>query len=234
MRLDHYLKENNFFPSREKAKEAILNGWVLIDQKIVKKPSYEVSNESIKVISNHTYVSRSALKLKEALDHFNLDFKDQTVLDIGASTGGFTQVALEYKAFKVYALDVGHDQLSETLKNDERVVSLENTHFLDTKKEDFDPIDTVLCDVSFISSIKILEHLKNYFNPKVCLVLFKPQFESHQRLKNPVIKNPKLYQKILDEYIKEINRLNYQVIGSFQTLKGKQGNQERLFYLRPL
>jgi 23S rRNA (cytidine1920-2'-O)/16S rRNA (cytidine1409-2'-O)-methyltransferase len=234
MRLDHYLKEHGFFSSREKAKEAILNGFVLIDQKMVKKPSYEISNESIEVISKYNYVSRSAMKLKEALDYFSLDFKDQTLLDIGASTGGFSQVALEYQAKKVYALDVGHDQLAEILKNDERIISIENTHFLHTQKEDFDSIDTILCDVSFISSIKILEHVKNQFNPDRCLVLFKPQFESHKKLKNPVIKNPKQYQKILDEYIQEIKRLDFQIIGSFQTLKGKQGNQERLFYLRPL
>ena len=234
MRLDQALKEKGLFESREKAKEAILNGVIQLDGKTIKKPAYDYDGEMIELINHQAYVSRSALKLKEAFDHFKIALYDQVVLDIGASTGGFTQIALEYGAKKVYALDVGMNQLHEILKNDSRVISLEGQHFLESKSSDFEAIDIMLCDVSFISSIKILSHIKESFNPTHLFILFKPQFEANQRLKNPVIKDPKLYQKILNAYEDNIHQLEYEIIGSIQTIKGKQGNQERLYYLRPL
>lgn len=234
MRLDHYLKESNAYSSREKAKEAILKGMVLINGKPIKKPAFDYQNEPLEIIEETQYVSRSALKLKEAFHVFNIDLSNHVVVDIGASTGGFTEVALEFGAKKVYALDVGHDQLDERLRKDARVESLEGLHFLKTSGSDFQHIDTILCDVSFISSIKILAHIKDHFHPKQLFILFKPQFESQKRLKNPVIKNPKEYEKILKGYIQEIQDLNYHIEGSINTLKGKQGNQEKIFYLRPL
>lgn len=232
MRLDQALKTKGFFSSREKAKDAILDYKVRVNGIVITKPSYVIENETIEVIEASHYVSRSAWKLKAALDFFQMRLDDHTVLDIGSSTGGFTQVALEYGAKKIYALDVGTHQLAESLRADSRVISLENTHFLKINPNTFDPLDTIVCDVSFISSLKILDHIKKYYKVKHVWVLFKPQFEANKPLKNPVIKDKKVYQKIQENYESHIKELNFKIIGAVETLKGKEGNQERMYYLR--
>ena len=121
-RLDIYLVKNNYVPSRSKAAELIHNGKVLINNKVILKPSFDVSDEDqIKILNNEVlkYVSRGGLKLEKAIDYFNLNLKDKVILDIGASTGGFTDCALKYNAKKVYSLDVGTNQLHDSLNIDE-------------------------------------------------------------------------------------------------------------------
>ena len=140
-RLDVYLLNTSLAPSRSKAAQLINNGSIFVNGKMINKPSFLVDeNDDIKIVENDIlkYVSRGGLKLEKALNVFNIDVKGLTILDIGSSTGGFTDCLLQNNAKKVYALDVGSDQLHPTLKQDERVVSLENTNFKDVNKEMFD------------------------------------------------------------------------------------------------
>ena len=159
MRLDKYLLLNNYFNSRNKAHMAILNKAIFVNDKLVTKPSYDVLESDIITIKNENilpYVSRGGLKLEGAINSFNLDFNGKTVLDIGASTGGFTDCALKHGAKLVYAVDVGHDQLATELKNDKRVVSLEDTNILSLPTFP-EKIDIVLLDCSFVSITNLLD-----------------------------------------------------------------------------
>lgn len=229
MRLDQALKAHHFYTSREKAQAAILAGQVKMGGIVVKKPSTVYDGSILECAPDHVYVSRSAHKLKAALDAFGMTLEGWTVLDIGASTGGFTEVALEYGAKHVTAIDVGTDQLVPHLKNDSRVTSREQTHIL--KVVALDPVDLILIDVSFISSLKVLAHLKTITTVKHVLVLFKPQFETDQKLKYPVIKNVKFRAKIQAHYESECQKMGYRIEQQFIPIKGKEGNQEVMYQL---
>ena len=140
IRLDICLVNKNIVPSRSKASELIHNGKVTVNGKVIVKPSFEVlESDNISLLENELlkFVSRGGLKLEKALNYFNINIKDFIILDIGASTGGFTDCALKHNAKKVYSLDVGTDQLHESLKNDSRVISLENTNFKDVDSSMF-------------------------------------------------------------------------------------------------
>ena len=159
-RLDVYLKDH--FKTRTKAQDAIKEGRIKVNDIVIRKPGFDVSENDTVYIEpiSQEYVSRAAYKLLAAFDAFQIDTKDQVVLDIGASTGGFTQVCLDHGAKKVYALDVGHLQLDADLEKDERIVKMEgyNARHIDSK--DFkENIDFICMDVSFISSKTILEAL---------------------------------------------------------------------------
>lgn len=229
MRLDQALKAFGHYTSREKAQAAIIAGQVKMGGQVVKKPSTLYDGSSLECAPDHVYVSRSALKLKAALDAFGMSFSGLSVLDIGASTGGFTEVALEYGAKHVTAIDVGTDQLVPHLKNDPRVTSREHTHIL--KVESLEPVDVILIDVSFISSLKVLTHLKTMTTVNTVLVLFKPQFETAQKLKHPVIKNAKFLAKIKAHYESECQKMGYQIVNQYIPIKGKEGNQETMYHL---
>lgn len=229
MRLDQVLKAEGFYTSREKAQAAIIAGHVQMGGRVILKPSTLYDGSEITCMKDHVYVSRSALKLKGALDAFELTLKDKTVLDIGASTGGFTEVALEYGASHVTALDVGTEQLVPQLRSNPKVTSLEKTHILKVKS--LEAFDLVVIDVSFISSLKVLDHLKKIMPVNDVLVLFKPQFETDQKLKHPVIKNAKFHSKIQSHYEAECQRMGYQILNRFNPIKGKEGNQETMYHL---
>ncbi len=183
-RIDVLLVQNGYFDSREKAKRAIMAGIVIVNNKRIEKagelikidkdPEIRIKGEQLK------YVSRGGLKLEKAVEVFNLDINDKLVLDIGASTGGFTDCALQNGAKFVYALDVGTNQLAYKLREDKRVKSLENTHVKDLGFEmlDGNMIDVIVMDVSFISIRKILPDLGRYLKEDGRLMaLIKPQFE---------------------------------------------------------
>jgi len=231
MRLDQYLKEAGYYPSRQKAQAAIQAGHVSLDGTVVKKASTPYEGARITCQQGPSYVSRSALKLKGALDAWGLSLKGLSGLDVGASTGGFTEVALEYGAIKMVAVDVGTDQLAPRLKGDDRVISMEKTHIL--KLTHLDPVDFIVIDVSFISSLKVLAHLKTITSFKWILVLFKPQFEAGEKLKSPVVKSPKLYQKIQTSYERQVVALGYTIHHRYTPIKGKEGNQEIMYHLEP-
>lgn len=234
MRLDKYLYEKGYVQSRNKACEMIKEGFVKVDKKIVKKCSYEVDEDSIvEVEKESVYVSRAALKLKNFLQKNSIDLKDKIALDIGASTGGFTQVLLEYGVKKVYALDVGESQLHKSLKNDKRVINLEKTDIRDfyiDKK-----FDIVTCDVSFISIRKILKDIDR-LSKDLIIVLFKPQFEvgkDVKRDKKGVVLDKEAILKSMREFEKETEKFGWKLISKEKSsVKGKEGNEEYIYLFR--
>ena len=181
MRLDKYLFDNKYFDSRRKAQDAIKEGLVSINGKTITKSSYEYESGDIEIKENDiVFVSRGGFKLLQAINKFNLDFNDKHILDIGASTGGFTDCSLKHGAKCVFATDVGTSQLVSSLKNDSRVISKENLNFRDAKPEDFDNkiFDFVVIDVSFISLEHIFGNLNRFIDENSLIVaLIKPQFE---------------------------------------------------------
>ena len=236
MRLDIFLVENGYFNSRQKAQNAIKDGAVSVNGKIVTKSNYEcVDFDDISILkeTNH-YVSRGGYKLEAAIKEFYLDFKDKIILDIGASTGGFTDCALKHGAKLVYAVDVGTDQLDDSLKNRSDVISYEQTNVLDIDSFDHE-IDFIVMDVSFVSISKILPAIDKFLTDKnafVCLV--KPQFEVGKRfLKNGIVKDITMHIKVL-ENVKDA--LSFYNIGiekmTVSPILGGSGNKEFLIYVK--
>ncbi|WP_230267419.1 TlyA family RNA methyltransferase [Allobaculum fili] len=235
MRLDQYLAKE--LQTRTRAADAIKQGRVSIAGKTITKPAYELKEEEQDQIEirpvEHDYVSRAGGKLQAAFDAFHIDVKDQCVLDIGASTGGFTQCVLEHGARKVYALDVGHLQLSPALKADSRVVEMEGMNARSILKSWFsDKIDFICMDVSFISALSILEPLFLQMMPEHLCVLVKPQFECTKNALNKkgVIKNPK-YEAQAVEKIQNALLMHYAKVRKIPSpVVGRSGNQEYLLY----
>jgi 23S rRNA (cytidine1920-2'-O)/16S rRNA (cytidine1409-2'-O)-methyltransferase len=226
MRLDKYIVDN-FGYTRSRAIDLIKVGSVYVNGEVVLKPSKQVSEtDKIKINDKLKYVSRAGVKLEEAVNYFNLDFKDKTVLDVGSSTGGFTEVSLKYGAKTVYAYDVGKDQMDEELRKDKRIHLFEQTNILSA---DVKEVDICLIDVSFVSIKPIIKHLKG--KAKVYVMLFKPQFEvGPDNLYGGIIKNEKVLKEAIlsfKEFLKEeeINLRDYLQV----SLKGKKGNQEYIF-----
>ena len=232
-RLDKFLFLNNYFDSREKAKTAILKGSVLVDGK--KRPPAFILNgdEKIEILMKNDYVSRGAYKLKHAVEKFNVNLLNKTVLDIGASTGGFTQVALECGAKKVYAVDVGENQLSEILKKNKNVVDMSGCDFRSLKK--IDDVDFIVSDLSFISLRHIVPVLVEKYNGVPLILLFKPQFECGKdvaKTTRGVIKNKNIHKKLLEDFVCYLRGFNVAICGVTNSpIKGKSGNIEYLFYL---
>lgn len=239
-RLDLYLLNHNFVPSRSKASELINNGNVKVNDKVILKPSFQVCDEdNILILKNDVldYVSRGGLKLKKAIDSFFIDLNNKILLDIGASTGGFTDCALKHGAKKVYSLDVGTNQLHPSLKANPKVISIENTNFKDVDQSMFDEkIDLYVCDVSFISIQIILKKLKELDDNFTIMLLFKPQFEvgKNNLNKNGVVKNKKILYESLIKFNDFLNSLNIGIINvTYSPICGqKEGNIEFLFYLK--
>ena len=233
MRLDKYLFVNNFYESREKASIAIKKGLVMVDNKIVYKPSLEVIDPKIDIVDELLkYVSFGGNKLERAIEYFKLDFKDKVVLDIGSSTGGFTDCALQFGAKLVYAVDVGTNQLHAKLRSDPRVLVYENTNILDFVTDT--SFDYLVCDISFVSIKKILAYVKRFFSPNTKMVcLIKPQFEVGDiYIKNGVVKDPKLHIEVLEDVLSFCNSASYNVLDlTYSTQLGKKGNIEYLVLL---
>lgn len=231
MRLDVYLSENGLVKSRTYAQDAIKEGRVTVNGKIILKPSFDVNDEIVEITSKEIeFVSRGGLKLFEALKDFNINLKDGVVADIGASTGGFSDVALQQGAKHVYAIDVGSLQLDETLKNNPKLTSMENTNALELSKHDFDQnINYVVMDVSFVSIKSLLPHLIQLFDEAQFVVLIKPQFEAGKKYigKNGIVKDKKVHVKVLEDIYYFVTSQNCTVCNmTISKTKGKDGNQE--------
>lgn len=236
MRLDLYLVENGYFDSRNKAKTAIDSNNVIINGKVINKGSYDVKDDdSIEILGGQNpYVSRGGLKLEAAIKSFFIDMKGKTVLDIGASTGGFTDCALQHGAKKVYAVDVGTDQLHEKLLYDPRVISLEQTNIIDI---DYFPeeIDLLVMDVSFVSIEYMLPNIIKHINENNALVcLIKPQFELGKTyMKNGIVKDRRLHIKVLENVISECEKYNLGITKLITSpILGGSGNKEFLAYIK--
>lgn len=215
MRLDDRVKEI-FNISKTKAQKYIREGIIKIDDKIITKPGYILKDEEkndIEIIeekNRYIYVSQGALKLKKAVEEFNLKeiLKDNICIDIGSSTGGFTEILLENGVKKVYSIDVGTSQLDEKLKKNNKVISIENTDFRNIqidKENKFqnDNIDTIVGDLSFISLKKIIDKIVE-ISPKNIILLIKPQFEVGEdiaRKYNGVIDDKKKHIEIIEDII---------------------------------
>lgn len=235
MRLDIYLVENKYFTTRNKAQHAIKSNRVEVNNKIINKTGYEIEDKDIIKIKEieYEFVSRGGYKLLKAIKEFNLDFNDKVILDLGASTGGFTDCSLKFNAKKVYAIDVGTNQLDKSLLDDLRVISIENLNIKDIDSSKFLDIDYIVMDVSFISIKKLINKLNELINDKVKLVLLiKPQFEVENKNinKNGLVKNKDIHYKVINDIINGFKNYKININDlTFSPLKGeKSGNIEYL------
>lgn len=238
VRLDVYLVDNGYFPTREKAKAAIMAGLVFVNGQISDKAGNMINPELPVEVRGAScpFVSRGGLKLAKAVDVFKLDFQDMICLDIGASTGGFTDCMLQNGAAKVYAVDVGYGQLDYKLRNDPRVVNMEkcNFRYLDPDTVP-DRMDFACTDVSFISLKHIfpVAHSLLKDNAKfVCLI--KPQFEAgrEQVGKNGIIRDPDVHVEVINKVIGYANENGFKSVGlDYSPIKGAKGNIEFLILL---
>ena len=207
-------------------------GDVMIGTRIVAKPSELLDEQAaITVKPTRKYVGRGALKLEAALDHFNIDVRGKTALDIGASTGGFTDCMLQRGAVKVYAVDVGHGQLDWKLRNDPRVIVLENINARALSREHVpDMVDICVIDVSFISLTLVLPNAFDLITSTgVILALIKPQFELQRSDvgKGGIVRDHDLHRKAQDKIVGFVTDLGHMVTGTVPSaIKGTDGNQE--------
>ena len=239
-RLDLILVEQELLETREKAKREIMAGNVIVNEQVVTKAGTMFKDNddlNIRIRNKLKYVSRGGLKLEKAIKTWNLDFKDKLVLDIGASTGGFTDVALQKGAKLSYALDVGTNQLAWKLRQDDRVVVMENTNFRYSKLEDFTKgqPDLATIDVSFISLQLILPTLHEIIqNNGDVIALIKPQFEAGKEKvgKHGIVRDPKVHLEVLNKIISFAAEENYDVVElDFSPITGGEGNIEFLVHL---
>jgi len=237
-RLDVILVEKGFFESREKAKASIMAGIVFVDEQKVDKAGEMISEEAkVEVRGNVCpYVSRGGLKLEKAIREFEIDLTNKVCMDIGASTGGFTDCMLQNGAKKVFSVDVGYGQFAWKLRQDERVCCMERTNIRYVKKEDIgEELDFASVDVSFISLTKVLPvafMLTKESGEVVALI--KPQFEAgrEQVGKKGVVRDSNVHKEVIEKVIAFSNSIGFGVKNlSFSPIKGPEGNIEFLVYL---
>jgi len=238
-RIDKLLMEQGLVQSREKARALIMEGKVLVDGAMMDKPGAKVRREAeIKIQEEESnYVSRGGKKLKAAIDSFGIDPTGMVVMDVGASTGGFTDCILQEGAKKVYAIDVGYGQLAWRLQIDPRVINLERRNVRYLKREEVDDeVDLILIDTSFISIEKFLPHLLSFLKDHgTILSLIKPQFEvgKEEVGKGGVVREATLHQKVIDRISAFCAQLGLKVLGVIESpLRGPKGNKEFFIYLR--
>ena len=238
-RLDILLTEKEFFPSHEKAKAVIMAGQVYINGQKADKPGMDVAEDADIEVRGDTlrYVSRGGLKLEKAMQVWPIVLQDQICMDIGASTGGFTDCMLQNGAAKVYAVDVGYGQLAWKLRNDPRVVNLERTNIRNITREQLpDRIDFISIDVSFISLrlvLPVAAQLLCTGGKAVCLV--KPQFEAGREKvgKKGVVRDRVTHAEVLVRAVGYALENGFTVHGlDFSPVKGPEGNIEYLMYLQ--
>ncbi len=239
-RLDVILVEQGYAPSREKAKAIIMSGNVYVNGQKEDKAgtTFDLSKCKLEVRGSQLkYVSRGGLKLEKAMQTWEFPLEGKICMDVGASTGGFTDCMLQNGAQKVYSVDVGHGQLDWKLRNDERVVCMEQTNFRYLKPEDVaDRMDFVSVDVSFISLTKILIPARNLLNlggEMVCLI--KPQFEAGREKvgKNGVVRELSTHREVIEKVIDFADLVGFSVMGlTYSPIKGPEGNIEYLVYLK--
>jgi 23S rRNA (cytidine1920-2'-O)/16S rRNA (cytidine1409-2'-O)-methyltransferase len=237
-RLDQLLVARGLFPSREQAQRAIMAGEVRIGTRVATKASDLLApDDEVKVASPSKYVGRGGLKLEGPLDFFQIDVHGKVVLDIGASTGGFTDCLLQRGAEKIYAVDVGHGQLAWKIRSDPRVIALEkvNARFL-SRAQIPEPVDLCVIDVSFISLTLILPNAFELLTPEgVILALIKPQFELGRDDvgRGGIIRKPELHEKAKQKIVDFVAALGHLVMGIVPSaLTGTDGNQEFFACLR--
>lgn len=236
-RLDFEMAARRIVKSRTLAQQLIKEGSVAVNGNIVSKPSFYVSAEDeIEIIGElPRYVGRGGLKLEKAVDLFKIRLKDLTCIDVGASTGGFTDCMLQNGAAKVYAVDVGRDQLDEKLRSDSRVISLEQTDIRDFSLPDGEYADFIGADVSFISLKLILPRVYGLLKDDgAAVVLIKPQFEAGRSnlSKKGIVRDDKVRRKIVEDMREFVVQCGFSVIGTANSpITGGDGNIEYLLAL---
>jgi 23S rRNA (cytidine1920-2'-O)/16S rRNA (cytidine1409-2'-O)-methyltransferase len=231
-RLDTILVTRGLFPSREQAQRAIMAGEVKVDTHVASKPSELVAPDAaIAVKPRRRYVGRGGDKLAGALDFFNISVGGKVALDIGASTGGFTDCLLQQGAAKVYAVDVGHNQLAWRIRNDPRVVVLENLNARSLSHTHIpEPVDLCLIDVSFISLTLILPNAFELITPSgVIIALIKPQFELERAEvgRGGIVRKPELHVKAKGKITDFVRQAGHNVVAiAPAVIRGRDGNQE--------
>lgn len=237
LRLDEYLVENEYYESLDLAKRNIMAGNVLINEIKKEKPGEIIEINKIKSIRvkqrDCPYVSRGGLKLEKAIKEFKIDFKDKMILDIGASTGGFTDCALQNGAKFVYAIDVGTNQLDWKLRNNIQIKSIENKHINDLEFIDIDNVkpDILVMDISFISIKKVILNLKKFMrNDSVGIFLIKPQFEvSREFLEKGIVKDINEQKNIIEEIVNDFETKGVYLKNiTVSPIRGSKGNIEYL------
>ena len=231
-RLDSLLVKKGLVVSRTRGEYEIKNGNVLVDGKVVTKPSTKVSDEQEIIINNKfDYVSKGALKLLKAIESFNIDLSNKVMIDIGSSTGGFSDVALRNNIKKVIAVDVGTNQFDKELQKDPRIELHENTDIRSLIIED--QIDTATIDISFISVTKIISKLEE-INPKEIVLLIKPQFECGKEISDRykgIPLNKDVHKTVIESVIKSFEDIGYYISGlTYSPITGGSGNIEYLGY----
>lgn len=234
LRLDAYLAQHKLVPTRSQAESAIRLGNVTVGGRVVTKPGTFVDDkDDVKLNERERYVSRAGLKLASVAELLGVDFRDKTVLDVGSSTGGFTDYALQHGAVKVWAVDVGTEQLHPSLRRDARIELHEKTDI-----RDFNLVqkpDIVVMDVSFISLREILPHIANKLSNKSTQIvaMLKPQFEAGKHQVNKgVIKNDAVRRQILRDF-EEWSRQFFVIQDKRDSeVAGTKGNRERFYLLK--
>ncbi|GAB6065773.1 TlyA family rRNA (cytidine-2'-O)-methyltransferase [Aquifex pyrophilus] len=231
MRLDKYLTERGIVPSREKAQAVIMAGQVLVNGKVVDKPGYRLKgDEKIEVRELPRYVSRGGEKLEWAIKRFGLNLEGKVALDVGSSTGGFTDCMLQHGVKKVYAVDVGRGQMDYKLRNDPRVILYEETDARElTNKHIPEKVDLITCDVSFISSTKVLPSAIPFLKGNgYLLVLVKPQFElCPRKVKKGVVKETSHKREAIEKVVNFLKEEGFRILGITKARpRGTKGNEE--------
>lgn len=240
VRLDLALVARGLMETRAQGQAAIKAGKVTVDGKVSTKPAQKVSEDQIITAEKaHPYVSRGGMKLAHALEKFNVDVKDKVALDIGSSTGGFSDVLLRAGVRKVYAVDVGRDQLHANLQSNPRIVSYEATDARKLDKNLIDtPLDIIVCDASFISLAKLLKPSLRLAADRADLVtLFKPQFEVGKENigKGGIVSNQGAIAKARTQFDRWLDAEGWQIEKSCPSpIKGGDGNREYLIHAKPI
>ena len=237
-RLDALLMNRALFESRAKAQAAIMAGQVLVNEQKIDKPGTPVAPDvQIRLLGNKLpFVSRGGLKLAKALQIFPISVQGKVVADIGASTGGFTDCALQNGAVKVYAIDVGYGQLAWKLRSDERVINMERTNVRYLEKDSLpEQVDAATIDVAFISLDKILPAVHKILKEDgFVIALIKPQFEAGREKvgKHGVVSDPATHMEVLERAVSFAKKSGFGIVGiEFSPIKGPQGNIEYLMVL---
>lgn len=235
MRLDKELVEKSLVPSRSKAQELIKEGFILVNGKTINKANYIVKETDIIEIKENDklkYVSRGGLKLEKAINEFNIDMTNKKVMDIGSSTGGFSDCALQHGASKIIAVDVGTNLMHESLRNNPKIDLHEQTNFKEFENIYFKDIDIAVCDVSFISLKRIIDKIasENVSIDMVCLI--KPQFECGKEIADKykgVILNKQIHIDIIKDMIDYFNQKGFYIKNlTSSPIRGGDGNIEYL------
>ena len=239
VRLDQYIFEEGYAPSRRRAQALIMSGIVFVNNQKADKAGTMIKDTDIVEVRGKDlkYVSRGGLKLEKAINEYGLELTDKVCMDIGASTGGFTDCMLQNGACKVYAVDVGHGQLDWKLRNDPRVVCMERTNIRYVTPEDLqEPPSFISIDVAFISLTKVLEPVKNVMTEDgqvVCLI--KPQFEAGREKvgKKGVVRDKSVHLEVIEMVILYAQSLGFEIKNlEFSPIKGPEGNIEYLLHLQ--